>query len=461
MNSGTTLDAAGILGAARDLRREANAAEAGVLAKALEWAHLHVVDDVEDAATWSVVEGHDTGIPIAGEGCPLVSEFAIGEFATALGLSDASGRNLIAQALELAHRLPKIWFRVQAGQLAPWRARRIAEETLFLSADAAAWVDAQLAPFAHKTGVAGTQRLVQTAIARFMPEHAAEQRRRAADQRYFAVDHDQVSFAGTSRVHGELDLADALDLDDAVTAVAQRLADLGCADPLEVRRATALGMLARGEQPLEFDSPGEPVSTGATTGEGERTETGRVPRRIRARRRDIVLYVHLSDDALRSGDRNLPVALENTGGHLLTAGQVAEWCGRPDTDRVIVKPVIDLTTQHQTDAYRVPDAIAEHVELRDRTCMFPWCHRPARSCDKDHVISYDPDGPPGQTNTRNLAPLCRRHHRMKTHGGWTYSMLEQGTYLWRSPYGYSYLRDQTGTEDLTPPPADPPPRRTS
>src|SRR3954468_14800884 len=147
MTSGTTtLDAAGVLAAARDLRREANAAEAGVLAPAVEWAALHAVTDLDDASTVLVEGGRDTGIPIAGEGAPLVSDFAVAEFATALGLSAASGRTLVGLALELAHRLPKLWDRVQSGDLAPWRAKRIAEETLGLSVEAAAYVDRQLAP---------------------------------------------------------------------------------------------------------------------------------------------------------------------------------------------------------------------------------------------------------------------------------------------------------------------------
>jgi hypothetical protein len=478
MNSGTTLDAAGILAAARDARREANAAETRVLTAALEWAHLHVVDDPDDAATWwsgSKWMGQDTGIPIAGEGCPLVSEFAVCELATALGMSAVTGRMLVAHALELAHRLPKIWARVQRGTLAPWRARRIADLTLSLSPDAAAYVDTQLAPFAHKTGPAQAERLVAEAIARFMPEYARDERERASDQRRCDVDVHQVSFAGTAKVYGELDLADALDLDDALAHRAQALVDLGSTDTLDVRRAVAMGMLARGEQPLDLTGRGAGVSTGSTTGTGEdgepvRTETGRVPRRTSGtfggRRRDIVLYVHLSEDALISHDPNAPVRVENAGGHVLTAGQVAEWCGRPDTDRVIVKPVIDLTAHLATDAYQIPDVIAEHVELRDSTCVFPWCHRPARGCDKDHAVPYDPDGPPGQTHTGNLAPLCRLHHRVKTHARWTYTILEPGVYLWRSPHGYTWVRDHTGTTDLTPgpikrPPVDPPPRRTS
>ncbi len=40
---------------------------------------------------------------------------------------------------------------------------------------------------------------------------------------------------------------------------------------------------------------------------------------------------------------------------------------------------------------------------------------------------------------------------MKTFAGWTYTTLDAGTYLWSSPHGYSYLRDKTGTDDVTPP----------
>src|SRR3954452_15164617 len=177
MNSGTTtLDAAAVLAAARAARATANAAEAQVLADAVAWAHLHPVTDLHDAATVLVEHGQDTGIPIAGDGAPLVSEFAVAEFAAALGLSSAAGRTLVGHALELAHRLPKTWARVQDGSLAPWRARRIAEETLCLSLEAAAFVDRMVAPFAHRTGLAQTQRLVEDAIARFMPEFAAERR---------------------------------------------------------------------------------------------------------------------------------------------------------------------------------------------------------------------------------------------------------------------------------------------
>jgi hypothetical protein len=480
-----TLDAAAVLAAARAARAAENQAATEVLVQVVEWARLHQVDDPEDAATWwvgSKTLGQDTGIPLAGDGAPLVSEFAVAELATALGLSAGSGRNLVAQALELAHRLPQTWAQVRSGSLAPWRARRIAEETLVLSAEAAGWVDAQVARFAHKTGPAQTQRLVQDAIARFMPDYAAERREAAAETRYFTIEHNQVSFAGTSRVHGELDLADALDLEDAIAAGAQQLAALGHTESLDVRRSLAAGVLARGDQLLDL---------GPTTGAGGFETGARTPSSTTAdidavatvaeptvveevaqqpsrnhltSTREVVLYVHLSDDAIRRRDPNTPVQVENAGGQLLTAAQIAQWCGLPETTKVTVKPVIDLHQRQAVDGHQVPARIAEHVRLRDKTCVHPWCQRPARRCDLDHIDPYvpiDQGGPPGQTSTDNLACLCRLHHRMKTHGGWNYQMTHPGVFLWTSPHGHRYLRDASGTTDLTPAAVDPPRRRAS
>jgi len=173
------VEAAGVLASARRARVTAAAAEAQLLADAVAWAHLHTVDDLDDAATWwdgSRTMGRDTGIPIAGQGCPWVSEFAVTEFATAIGLPQQAGRKLVGEALELCHRLPGVWARVQAGSLPAWRGRRIAEATSHFTPEAAAWVDTQVAPYAHKTGPAQTQRLIDTAIAKFMPTYAAEQR---------------------------------------------------------------------------------------------------------------------------------------------------------------------------------------------------------------------------------------------------------------------------------------------
>ena len=116
---------------------------------------------------------------------------------------------------------------------------------------------------------------------------------------------------------------------------------------------------------------------------------------------------------------------------------------------MVVKPVLDPTAHDPVDTPVVPDRHREVVAVRDQTCsQFPWCTRPARSCDADHIVPSSRGGP---TCPCNEASLCRRHHRVKTFAGWTYTAVDVGTYLWSSPHGYSYLRDLTGTQDTTPP----------
>jgi hypothetical protein len=50
-----------------------------------------------------------------------------------------------------------------------------------------------------------------------------------------------------------------------------------------------------------------------------------------------------------------------------------------------------------------------------------------------------------QAQTRLTAPLCRRHHRAKTHSTWDYSVLGRGTYLWTTPNGIRLIRNHHGT----------------
>jgi len=416
MTSTTDLEARATLAAARRARAEADAAEVVVFTQALEWARLNVVTDPDESATWG-----DTPVPLAGQGAPMVSEFCVTEFATALGMPRESGRYLLSHALEIAYRLPKVWFRVQTGELQVWRARRIAEKTLHLNPEAAAFVDDQVAGFAHRIGRAQTDRVVDEAIARHMPATAERIAQQAADGRHVSIDHRQESFAGTSTIYGELDLADALDLDQALIRGAETLKAAGSEDGLDVRRAAALGALARGQDGLGLQAA-----------------------------RTVNLFVHLSPDADETGT----ATVENRGPHLVTVEQVKTWCAGGD---VVVRPVIDLNEPLASTGYQPSQALREQVVLRDRTCVFPHCTRPARTADLDHIEAYDPDAGPGQTATDRLAALCRHHHRLKTHGGWTYTAIEPGTYLWRSPYGYTYLREPDGgTRDLTPRPVDPP-----
>ncbi|MCR1786410.1 hypothetical protein KVF89_28005 [Nocardioides carbamazepini] len=85
------------------------------------WAGDHIVDSPEGAAT--ITEGYlDTGVPIAGDGAPLVSEFALMELIAVLGRTPDGGRAYVGRVIECAWRLPHVYAAVVAGRLAPWRA---------------------------------------------------------------------------------------------------------------------------------------------------------------------------------------------------------------------------------------------------------------------------------------------------------------------------------------------------
>ena len=119
--------------------------------------------------------------------------------------------------------------------------------------------------------------------------------------------------------------------------------------------------------------------------------------------------------------------------------------------RVKVTEVIDLNDPVAVDRYEVGDRLRTRMTLRHPTCVFPWCTRPARHADADHTVPHNKGGP---TSDDNLAPLCRRHHRLKTGTAWHYRALDPdtttGTWLWTDPHGQAFLRDHTGTRDLTP-----------
>ncbi len=96
-----------------------------------EWAAEHVVADEADASTLTE-RGLDTGLPLAGPGAPLISDFAVMALAALLGRSLDSGRNYVGQVVELAHRLPNTWTRVLEGAVPVWKALRITDHTRIL-----------------------------------------------------------------------------------------------------------------------------------------------------------------------------------------------------------------------------------------------------------------------------------------------------------------------------------------
>ncbi|RYC03312.1 HNH endonuclease signature motif containing protein [Nocardioides zhouii] len=458
---GDDLSAAGLLALARDRKAAEDQAAAELLGVAARWADLHPPESIHSAAAFTVpgCEGEE---PIAGEGCPLVAEFCVAELGAVLGISSTAAKKLIGHALELRHRLPRLWTQVQSGRVPSWRARLVAEATIHtspaLTMDAAQWIDSQVAAVAGKIGTAQLDRLVAETIKRFelaTPDPAAdpEDGYFSVDPRHVTVNKEDVHYAGTLHVEADLDIADALDLDQALSHNAAAQKALGSTESLDVRRAKALGDLARTQTALDLFAAG-----GRVAGE-ERAGVSR-PDHLPAAR-EVVVHAHF--DASVVGEQTVfgPTGRMENGQRLVLLDQVMGWCGDSRT-KVTIKPVIDLNVELSTPAYEIPDRIREQTILRDRTCVFPWCTRPARRCDVDHIVEFDHDAEaegrpqPGPTTTSNLAALCRYHHRLKTHSAWTYRMVEPGIFEWTSPHGHRYRRDRTGTARVDEP--EPPER---
>ncbi|MDR6212071.1 hypothetical protein QE364_003802, partial [Nocardioides zeae] len=359
-----------------------------------------------------------------------------------------------------------------AGEVDVWRGRRVAQATRTLTFEGAGFVDRHVVYVAAKATTGDIDRLVAEAAARFDPETTEAERAEADGGRHLTIELGDVGYAdpltgtlrGTVDIHGTLDLADALDLERTVAHVARQLVDLGCDQDHDVRRSIALGEIARrcdGVATLEYDADQPPTQppTPART------------------RREVVLFVHLDQAAITgvttgfgpgidacTGTTGIDLARLDTPGAprgAVTVEQVQAWCASPDTT-VTIKPIIDLNQHDAVNGYTPPDRIADHVKARWPRCVFPYCTRSSRTADLDHCTRHGENGPPGQTSTRNLYPLCRRHHRMKTHRElrtgrrWTYRPTHPdngeppNALIWTSPTGLRYLVDRDGTQ-LWPP----------
>ena len=414
------LTATDLLASIRPRATSRTRAAARQLVLAARWADLHPPESIHSAATFAV-PGCEHEEPIAGEGAPLVAEFCLAELGTVLGVSTTAAKKLVGHALELRHRLPRLWAQVHTGRVPAWRARSVAEVTIHstpaLTVEAAAFVDAQVAAVAGRVGPAQLDRLVAEAVKRYDladvdPAGDPEDGYLHVDPRHATIHDDDVHFAGTMRLEAELDIADALDLDRALAHGAASLKALGSDKSLDARRSAALGDLARTQTALDLAGAG-------------------ADREHLPAAREVVLHAHF--DASLDGMSTVlgPTGRMEEGQRLVLLDQVKDWCADSRT-KITVKPVIDLNAQLSTPAYEVPDRIREQVILRDRTCVFPWCTRPARGCDIDHVDEYDHHAEaegrpqPGPTQSDNLAALCRFHHRLKTHTAWRYRMAAPG-----------------------------------
>ncbi|WP_210443348.1 HNH endonuclease signature motif containing protein [Nocardioides sp. SYSU D00065] len=437
----TVLAEGALLAEAVEVESVLREAEVHKLRIAYQWAVAHPTLDGCETPTGAVLpavlEQPET---LGGAGTPAVAAFTPEPLAVALGCSPAAAASLLADTLDLHHRLPLLWDQTRAQLVPVWKARRVAARTRHLSLPAAGWVDRQVAGRVSSLGVAALDRLVAEAAARCDNDNhsdhsdlAEREDRARAGWDVVLVHPDPHRCAGTSQLHAVGDTLDLTRFHDVVCAEADALAALGDTDDLGARKAKALGVIADTQARLDLttllpsllpdtdtDTTLDPVTHEQARHHAARHQEAR-RRAMERRDAKVRLYLHASladvlADVLTTDTCSGPAVgtVESLGP--VTLDRIRDWAGR---SRVTIQPVLHVAADDRwsTDRHDPPPRMAEQVRLRDETCVFPWCTRPSRQCDLDHRHPYlDPDdgGPPGQTAPATLAPLCRRHHRAKT-----------------------------------------------
>jgi hypothetical protein len=401
------LDADDVLAFLRDLDEEARRIDAFKLRAAAHWADLHAATADTGAATpdGGVLDADEL---LGGEGTPAVAAFTPEDLAVVLQISPTSAAALVADSLDLRHRLPHLWRAVMHLRVPAWLARRVAQQTRRLPKAGAKHVDDTLAARAGSWGVGVVDRVVADAIARFDPiEHARREDRGKASWDVKLTHPSPTEFAGTSELWARGDSIALQALYDQICAQAHQRHLDGDTDHLGARKAKALTQL------------------GAT----EVTSADKIKLYVR------VGVTDLDQDAVGEVERLGPASI----------ARIREWVGH---HRVTIQPVLDPARDDGVDTHDPPRWMRELVILRDGHCVFPGCERDARTCDLDHITPYDEHGPPRQTRPDNLACLCRRHHRAKTLGLWRYTRTRTGQYHWRGPYGATHPVSPQGNHQL-------------
>ncbi|QYJ05128.1 hypothetical protein KUV85_05425 [Nocardioides panacisoli] len=417
------------------VRRRNDVAE---LTDVLAWADAHSGDPRDQPGAVPASHGGPRLVTVGGEGTPAVVDLCCAELAIARQAGVVATEHVMADALDLRHRLPLTWSGAQGLLCEVWVVRKVARLSRGLSRVAAGLVDAAVAAALHET----PSRILTIAEAKVIETDAAAHRARLA--------------ANLARRAARLDEADALDLVRAVEDLADVVASETDHDPdapptRDQLRADALGMLGRPAEVLRLvDGAGglDPAShvprDPGPTGKDPAHVPG--PAGTRGPRRVAILHVHLSSDAVAEADGSGAIArVEGVGPRLVD--EVARLVRHHE---IHLQQVLDLTQVHAVNGYEHPTLVRQRTEQRVRGDAFPHTTVAStatcgtRQVDHDHPVPYDRDGPPGQTGDLDDAPLTRRHHRAKTHLGYGTDQLALGTYRWRTPHGLGRVVTPSG-----------------
>ena len=338
------------------------------------------------------------------------------DVATALRLSPTAAQNRIDVARVLVAHLPNTISALATGEISAAHATVIAKETATairngLSEEAVFRVEQTALAHAefHTPGQVATK--VKTTIAKLAPEEFEEIVDRARDTRRVSCYPEA---DGMATVVAILPAEDAQTIMKSIEAyILKRNQD----DELvaewsmlsaDMKRADALTFIASQALASMADD-------------------------VRPHRRPITVSVAIDLPTLLGLAEN-PGQLAGYGA--IPASVARRLAADGNWQRFISDPTTGNLLDFGREKYTPPQELVDYLLARDRICRFPGCRRTGQSSDIDHAHSWESGG---ETNPANLGLLCRRHHRMKTHGGWSLESNPDGSCLWKSPKGKSFF----------------------
>ena len=237
------LDAAGVLAATGSTLRERRLAQVREMELLSAWAALHASDPTQgpDGAlqrrVGNVLE------QVGGEGTPPVQAFCLGEIAMARDAGDTATKNLLADVLDLQHRMPLTWAQCQTGEVEVYPARKAARLSRHLPL-AKMWVVDQAVAAVIATESPG--KTIDVAEAKVIEADPELHDRRVAEEkarRFFATGRRDE--AGMKMVYARVEAGDALACEAMVTRVAQIIAPQHETKSYDEIRAIAFGIVVR------------------------------------------------------------------------------------------------------------------------------------------------------------------------------------------------------------------------
>ncbi|MBG6223997.1 hypothetical protein IWX63_000552 [Arthrobacter sp. CAN_A2] len=380
----------------------------------------------------------------SGSASSLALTETVAETAALLKLSEGSAARLVSESLTLTGELTNTLAALEQGEICPGRASVIVEQSRTLPDEAVGPFETEILRVAGTLNRPRLTARCRRLRERLHPETLTARRVRAAADRCVVFEPDRDGMAWLSAY---LPAEQALAVHTTVDAAARALRSGDDPRTLPQLRADVLAdiLLGAGGPAGAAPSTAGSCRCGNLEGggaEGSHTGGGRTGEGLRASSAKIVVTVPVFS---LMGLTDEPAELEGYGpipadAARRLAADATSWM------RLLTHPYTGAVLGLDRTRYRPSEDLRTWVQLREETCSFYGCCRPASRCDLDHVMSWADDG---CTSAGNLYPACKRHHMLKHQTDWTPSPHPDGGLTWLSPGGRTY------TTPPEPPPGDP------